>query len=644
MELYPENFSFFLKEKESNLASLHLRLWGEDGVVLHPEGVERFPDSLMAYYSGNAFQGKWEFSPAADHFWHVRFSLLSTGGHSIRVSRLRLQIVLPLQHWAHLPLWTMQGAAVGWGKDFAFPLEKGSSRENYLGHLQDGEGGGVPVAYVWNREHGLAIMHLETAPIEWYMPVSWEDDGIHLAFELRRPFELAPGQTWTSPLFALSWHERSDFFAPLERYRQEMEKRGLQPAAPVPASYEPAWCSWGYEFDVTAQDVLDVLPVARPMGLRWFTLDDRWFDTYGDWNPRADLFPNGAEDLKRMNEAIHAAGGLSQLWWYPLCAEDGEGSWSSHVYTLSNILVEHPDWVVIDEQGRVARNNRHLAMLCPALPEVQEYTLNLVRRFIEEWGFDGFKMDNIYTMPACHNPAHRHASPDESIRAFGELYRRIFELTRQLRPEGVVQICPCGTPITFHLLPATDQTVTADPTSSAQVRQRIRFYKALTGRNAAVFADHVELSDGGMDFASAVGTGGVPGTKFTWQVSPERAARLHENPMLTPQKLELWNFWFDLYHRYRLAEGEYLPLYDIAFDVPEGHVIRKDGHLYYAFFAETFEGQIELRGLDPKQMYRIRDYENDRSYGLISGASPYFQTRFHHHILLVLEPLSHNSR
>lgn len=176
------------------------------------------------------------------------------------------------------------------------------------------------------------------------------------------------------------------------------------------------------------------------------------------------------------------------------------------------------------------------------------------------------------------------------------------------------------------------------------MRQRIRFYKALTGRNAAVFADHVELSDGGMDFASAVGTGGVPGTKFTWQVSPERAARLHENPMLTPQKLELWNFWFDLYHRYRLAEGEYLPLYDIAFDVPEGHVIRKDGHLYYAFFAETFEGQIELRGLDPKRTYRIRDYENDRSYGLISGASPYFQTRFHHHILLVLEPLSHNSR
>ncbi len=193
---------------------------------------------------------------------------------------------------------------------------------------------------------------------------------------------------------------------------------------------------------------------------------------------------------------------------------------------------------MLDEQGRVARNNRHLAMLCPAVPAVQEYTLALTRRFIEEWGFDGFKLDNIYTMPACYNPAHHHAAPADSIAAFGELYRRILELSRHLRPEAVVQICPCGTPLTFHLLPATDQTVTADPVSSAQVRQRIRFYKALTGRSAAVFADHVELSDGGVDFASAVGTGGVPGTKFTWQVSPERQSRLHENNQLS---LRNWN-------------------------------------------------------------------------------------------------------
>lgn len=639
MELHcAPDFEIHLMQQKEEVATARLWLW-VDGEALTPRSrtVQLTATGMIACYAWEPEEGiqvKWEVFTEENQFWPLQFSLTNKTGRSLHFTRLRWEIQLPEKQWGESPLWTLQGAAVAWGQDFAFPLEIGFRRENYLGHLQNAEGGGVPLVYVWNREHGLALMHLETTPVEWYMPVERDEEGVRLAFELRRSFELAPEQSWLSPLFAISWHERSDFFAPLERYRDKMAECGLQPALPTPASYEPAWCSWGYEFDITAEDVINVLPVARPMGLRWFTLDDRWFDAYGDWNPRPDLFPNGADDLKRMNAAIHAAGGLSQLWWYPLCAEDGQGRWSSHNYILSDLLAEHPDWVVIDEQGRVARNNRGLAMLCPALPEVQDYTLALVRRFIEEWGFDGFKLDNIYTMPACHNPAHHHASPEESIRAFGELYQCIFELTRQLRPEAVVQICPCGTPITFHLLPATDQTVTADPTSSAQVRQRIRFYKALTGRRAAVFADHVELSDGGVDFASAIGTGGVPGTKFTWQVSPERAARLHENPLLTPQKLETWNFWFHLYNRYRLAEGEYLPLYDVAFDLPEAHVIRKDGQLFYAFFAEAFEGELELRGLEPERTYQITDYENERSLGLLSGATPRLKVAFQHHLLL----------
>jgi alpha-galactosidase len=241
-------------------------------------------------------------------------------------------------------------------------------------------------------------------------------------------------------------------------------------------------------------------------------------------------------------------------------------------------------------------------------------------------------------MPACYNPAHRHARPEESIEAFAELYRRIFDLTRQLRPEGVTQICPCGTPITFSLLPATDQTVTADPTSSAQVRQRIKFYKALRGPRAAVFADHVELSDGGTDFASAIGTGGVPGTKFTWNVSPERKVSLKEDWELTPEKREHWRFWLSLYERYRLAEGEYLNLYDLAFDVPEGHVIRKDGRLYYAFFAPAFEGEVELRGLEARP-YRLRNYETDQPVGEVHGPLARLAVRFEHHLLLEAEPV-----
>ena len=71
-------------------------------------------------------------------------------------------------------------------------------------------------------------------------------------------------------------------------------------------------------------------------------------------------------------------------------------------------------------------------MLCPALPEVQEYIREMTLRFIHEWGFDGHKLDNIYTVPACHNPAHHHIRPEESTENMAEVYRIIFETTRKL--------------------------------------------------------------------------------------------------------------------------------------------------------------------------------------------------------------------
>ena len=72
-----------------------------------------------------------------------------------------------------------------------------------------------------------------------------------------------------------------------------------------------------------------------------------------------------------------------------------------------------------------------------------------------------------------------------------------------------------------------------------------------------------------------------------------------------------------------LSKGEYLNLYDYAFDKPEAHVIRKDGALYYAFYAPGWNGApIELRGLEPGRKYTVTEYTADepRSYE-INGSS-----------------------
>ena len=279
-------------------------------------------------------------------------------------------------------------------------------------------------------------------------------------------------------------------------------------------------------------------------------------------------------------------------------------------------------------------------MLCPGLPKVRDYTAALTRKFIHDWGFDGHKLDNIYTMPACYNPTHNHADPEESVRGFAEVYRQIFDITREIKPYSVTQICPCGSTLTHTLIPATDQTVTADPTSSAQIRQRIKFYKGLMGERAAVFADHVELSDGGMDFASCFGAGGVLSTKFIHPLDDSVKSRLQEYWPLTEDKESLWKKWFELSAQHSLADGEYLNLYDLAFDFPETHAIRKDGEMYYGFFCHTLEeqyaGEIELRGLDKTKTYQVLDYVNGRMLGKVTGINPRVQINMRGALLLKL--------
>lgn len=552
-----------------------------------------------------------------------------------------LQLGSPFQS----PVWSLQGAAVQWGQDFAFPLPQTFERDNYLGHLDHGEGGGVPVVYFWNPDGGFGLAHIELQPKNWYIPVQSDPQrGIRTALEDRRRRTLQPGERLNGLQTMLSFHS-GDFFEPLALYRKVLAAKGLTPAETNSEDYEPAWCSWGYEFDVQPDEMVGALPAVKDLDIHWLTLDDRWFDNYGDWNPRSDTFPQGETQMTHMVEDIHAQGAYAQIWWYPLAVEDGKGGYDSHEYIVAQILKDHPDWVILNEDGSVARNNRGLAILDPSLPAVQEYLVAMTRKFIATWGFDGHKLDNIYTVPACYNPAHRHQRPEESVEALSEAYRLIFETTRQLKPYSVTQICPCGTPPTFSLLPYMDQAVTADPTSSRQIRLRIKFYKALLGPRFPVFADHVELSDGGTDFASEIGAGGIPATKFVWPEDENVRSRVEEWWGFSTEKRAEWRKWFQVYNRYRLSEGEYLNLYDLGYDFPEGHLIRKGDRLYYAFFhgtqAEpdrTYSGSITLRGLEA-QPYQLRDYLHDQTIAEVSGPNAAITVEFKGYLLLEAIPL-----
>jgi alpha-galactosidase len=560
------------------------------------------------------------------------------------------------------PLWTFEGSSLHWGKDEIFPVPANFSQDNPfgapvavkddLGHV----GGGIPVVAFWSHSVGEAIGHIETLPLVLSVPVKTNKEGhVEASVSVSANTILPPGEVYSTPTTFLAVYS-GDFYEPLRMWSDAIEKEGLSRPANNPENYAVAWCGWGYEFGVTPQGMLGTIPKLKELGIHWATLDDGWFNNYGDWQPRSPVFSGGA--MQDMVKKFHEQGIKVQLWWLPLAAEDGKFGYGGRKFVTSEVVKEHPDWLVLDQQGKPARMARNLATLCPALPEVQAYYKQLTERFIRDWDFDGSKLDNIYTPPLCYNPKHHHNSPYDSVYAMGEIYKTIFETTRAIKPDSVTQSCPCGTPPSLAWFRYMDQAVTADPVGSIQVRRRIKMYKALLGPRAAVYGDHVELTrisnpsgdneqDLGTDFASTLGTGGVLGTKFTW---PDYGPKF-KNVALTSDKEQHWKEWIGLYNDKMLSKGNFLNLYVYGFDVPEAYAIEKDGHMYYAFYAPvpgyvakdkpgqngTFNGEVELRGLSAKT-YRVTDYVHHQDLGTVVGPVAKLKVNFKDSLLLDAAP------
>jgi alpha-galactosidase len=526
-------------------------------------------------------------------------------------------------------MWAFQGSSYDWGKEDVQKLSRVSSQPNSMGEaVKDGYGGGIPVVAFWTASVGEAIGHVETLPWTLSIPVKVDADGrVNASLTIPVNETLKPGESYSTPRSFVAVYS-GDFYEPLRTWSSILQKEGWNIPKPSNEAYNVSWCGWGYEFNVTPKQMLGTVPKLKELGIKWATLDDRWFDTYGDWNPRNETFPG--DSIKQMADDFHKQGMLVQLWWLPLGVEDGQGKWESHKYIVSKVVKEHPEWLILDKNGKHARMTRDLAALDPSLPEVQAYFKQLTEKFIRDWGFDGSKLDNIYSVPACYNPAHHHKSPQESVNAMGDVYKVIFETSRSIKPESVTQACPCGTPPSLAWLPFIDQAVTADPVGAIQVRRRIKMYKALLGPESAVYGDHVELSamtpkgngnwsEHGADFASTLGVGGVPGTKFVW---PDPGPK-YQPVNLTAEKDAVWKKWIGLYNEKMLSKGQFLDLYTYGYDVPEAYAIAKDGKMYYAFFADPskpYAGDVELRGLKAGK-YHVVDYAEGKDLGNVEAAN-----------------------
>jgi len=513
--------------------------------------------------------------------------------------------IIPQKDTAEV-FWSFQDASYEDRPDWVRKVPFGYHQENFMGMNASDYGGGTPVVDVWKKDYGIAVGHLETVPKLVSLPVKRTAGGVELMVKYEKDFQLKPGDTLSTFTTFIAVHN-GDYYHTLKTYSSIMQKKGLEINPAPETSYEPIWCAWGYERNFTVDQILNTLPKVKELGLKWVVLDDGWQTSVGDWYLNPKKFPNGDADMKALVDKIHAAGFKAKLWWAPLAVDPG-----------TDLIKQHPDMLLINKDGKYQDISWWDSYyLCPAYKPTLEYTKKLVEKFIGEWGFDGLKIDgqHLNAAPPCYNPAHHHHYPEESVEAMPEFFKKIYETTLKFNKNNVVEVCPCGTGYNFFMLPYLNQVVASDPVSSWQIRLKGKTFKALMGEKAPYYGDHVELSDRGDDFASTIGIGGIIGTKFVWPVGSHLNTESGD-VSLTPEREKEWKKWIDIFEKYKLYEGEYLgELYDIGFDRPETHAIKKDGVIYYAFYADKFEGEVELRGLKNNTTYEVYNLINGKKIG-----------------------------
>ena len=532
---------------------------------------------------------------------------------------------------------SFQGGINEWGEDYSLIwLKPGFEQSNFQGmHIADDQGevigGGMPFIDIWGKSMGVALAQLESSPQWLSLPIKVQADGTVEAGILEVPDEnigmngwLEPEGTYQTVLSAVIFHTL-DYYDALHTYGDLLRRRGVDiPKTSPERAYEPYWKSWGFELDFTLEEIYGILPELKSMGITTANLDDGWFDYYGDWefDRSPGKFPNGEPDMIAFVDSLHHSGFKTNLWWYPL-----------GVSLESRLAKEHPDFLVMDKTGDFPLDSRKLYQLCPAYAAAMEHIQKLVERFIVDWGYDGLYSDTrgLSAVPPCYNVKHEHKTPLASFQAVPKVFEIINTTLKKHNKEASHEVCMCAIPHSPYNMPYYEIASASDPINLVQTRRRIKVEKAIHGPTFAV-GDCYQVPDDEWSgfsvpqaFESAIGTGAQTTTFYT---------------DLDSAQYQHWNRWFKDYTKLKLSSAEYVNLYDLAFDKPETHVIRKGEEIFYGIYADLWSktDPIELRGLKPNLSYSVYDYANKRKIERVNGSDPFIHIGFRDFLLIQLKP------
>ncbi|HUV65063.1 MAG TPA: hypothetical protein VMW24_14295 [Sedimentisphaerales bacterium] len=532
-------------------------------------------------------------------------------------------------------LWAFHPRNWIWGEDFLFPVKPELELEGSNIVVSEREadyrilGGGLPAVCFISPRMTLTLGYISPKMKMLRFPVRADSNGVSVGMERDiglgpEKAELAPGDTLETVATFIALHQ-GDFYEGVRVMSRLHEDIGLTFRDPPIADLTaPAWSNRGNRNAWDKQYILEHLPLLRQYGIKWIHMGDPWQDNLGDYGI-SERFSD-PEDLRRFlthlrGEGFHVTAFFSDLL----------------VDCESRVVEEHPEYLVRLEDGsllRVQSFGKSHYVLCPAYPPAREFVRWASEKLAGYYGFDGVKNDG-HTVPLpCFNPAHKHQYPEQSVEDYPLMQKTVYETFARLKPEGfVVAFCFDGVvPFFYHHHYTTRPWPNADQASEKQARWKQKLYKAIFGPNRVLLDDHSDVKY-------------LSGRHGTWYLGPVSGLAMGSvlETAIGPgydYKSRHYDDIFAAYHREKLPEGgEYLNLYNVIHDKPECHVVRKDSKLYFGFFADKFDGTLELRGLKEGVRYRVVDYVHGREYPDVNavGSTARLNLRFDSCLLLRLD-------
>ncbi|MFD9792720.1 alpha-galactosidase [Streptomyces sp. NPDC059070] len=295
----------------------------------------------------------------------------------------------------------------------------------------------------WSGSWRIAVQHLPDGGVQIGGGAGYDDSGL---------LSLAPGESYTSPVFAGLWSAGGFGGASREWHAWQLARVVPDAGRTRPVLFN-SWEATGFDIGEPQQRAL--ARRAAALGVELFVVDDGWFGArthdaagLGDWTPNPDRFPGG---LGPLADEVHALGMEFGIWVEP-----------EMVNPDSALYRAHPEWVQ-HHPGRARTEFRNQLVLNLARPDVREHLWEQLDGLLSGAPVDYVKWDFNRCFTDAGWPGEAYPARLWTAHVHG-LYGLLDRL-RAAHPRVAFESCSGGGGrIDLGILSRTDQVWTSDNT------------------------------------------------------------------------------------------------------------------------------------------------------------------------------------